>query len=191
MSDYYAQKYQEYHDKTFSVDPAPFLIPLTANLKTGSSIVDVGCASGRDICWLKERGYHVIGLERSAGLAGLARKHSACRIIEADFETHDFATLSADALLLIGSLVHLPRPKFPVVLKAICRALKTPGFLLITMKQGTGDAADPEGRQFYLWRDEGLRHVFQSQKLTVIDFFRQPSLINADEIWLGYVLKKS
>jgi SAM-dependent methyltransferase len=190
MSDYYKQQCQAYHDKTFFVDPSPYLNPLIANLKTGSTIVDVGCGSGRDILWLKERGYHVIGLERSKGLAGLARKHTACRIIEADFESYDFAKLLADTLLLIGALAHLPRPKFPVVLKAICRALKKPGFLLITMKQGAGTTTNPDGRQFYLWQDEDLRDMFRSLDLSVSKFFRRSSLIGNGEIWLGYVLKK-
>ncbi len=163
---------------------------LTVHLESGNTVVDVGCGSGRDILWLKNRGYDVIGLERSSGLAGLARTHTACRIIEADFETYDFAKLSADALLLIGTLVHLPRSQFSKVLKTICRALKKHGFLLITMKQGKGIFTDPDGRQFYLWQDEDLRDVFQSQNLPVIDFFRQPSKINPNQTWLGYVLQK-
>ncbi|MEE4264987.1 MAG: class I SAM-dependent methyltransferase [Desulfobacteraceae bacterium] len=191
MSDYYKHHFQVYHANTFEVDPSSFLKALTNHLETGCTVVDVGCGSGRDILWLKERGYDVIGLERSRGLAGLAREHTACRIIEADFETFDFAKLSADALVLIGALVHLPRPKFPHVLKAICRALKKPGFLLITMKQGTRTLTKSDGRQFYLWQDRDLRDVFQSQNLPVIDFFRQPSKINPDEIWLGYLLKKN
>jgi len=191
MPDYYTHRYQVYHAKTFGADPASFLHPLTTRLTTGSSIVDVGCGSGRDILWLQNRGYHVIGLERSSGLAGLARKHTGCRIIEADFENYDFAQLTADALLLIGALVHLPHPNFAAVLDSICRALKKDGFLLITMKQGSGTITDQDGRQFYLWQAKNLRKVFQSRNLTVIDAFRQPSIINPDEIWLGFVLKNT
>ena len=190
MSDYYKHHFQVYHERTFGVDPSSFLNTLTIHLESGNTIVDVGCGSGRDILWLNNRGYDVIGLERSRGLAGLARTHTACRIIEADFETYDFTKLSADALLMIGTLVHLPQPKFSKTLKAICRALKNHGFLLITMKQGNGTVTDPDGRQFYLWQDENLRNVFQSQNLSVTDFFRQPSIINPDESWLGYLLKK-
>ena len=191
MSDYYNHHYQVYHNRTFWVDPFSFLTILTIHLESGNTVVDVGCGSGRDILWLNQRGYDVLGLERSSGLAGLARTHTPCRIIEADFETYDFAQLSADALLLIGALVHLPRSKFSKVLKTICRALKKHGFLLITMKQGQGMATGPDGRQFYLWQDEDLRDVFQSQNLAVINFFRQSSKINPDEIWLGYLLKKN
>jgi SAM-dependent methyltransferase len=191
MSDYYHQHYQTYYEKTFPVDPSSFLTPLAAHLKPGSTILDVGCGSGRDMLWLKGHGYNVSGLERSGGLARLARKHSACRVIEADFETYDFSQMAVEALVLVGAMVHLPRPGFPMVLKSICRALKKAGILLITLKQGNGAETDPHGRKFSLWQDTELRDVFHSQSLIVIDFFRQPSKINTDDIWLGYVLKKT
>ena len=191
MPDYYTHHYQVYHNKTFWVDPAPFLHPLITRLNAPSSIVDVGCGSGRDILWLQKRGYHVIGLERSSGLAGLARKYTGCRIVEADFENYDFAQLAADALLLIGALVHLPHPNFTPVLDSICRALKKDGFLLITMKHASGTITDQDDRRFYRWQDKDLRRVFQSLNLTVLDAFNQPSIINPDEVWLGYVLKNT
>jgi len=34
---------------------------------------ELGCGSGRDLLWLKNRGFHVIGFERSPGLAELCR----------------------------------------------------------------------------------------------------------------------
>lgn len=190
MPDYYQLHFQVYHDKTFSVDPSSFLNILVTHLRAGSSVIDVGCGSGRDILWLKNRGYDAVGLERSSGLVRLARNNTGSRIIEADFETFDFADLSADALLLIGALVHLPPTRFPNVLNAICLALKKSGLMLITMKQGKGSATDQCGRKFYLWQDADLRNVFQSLNLSIIEFFIQPSKINPEDIWLGYLLKK-
>jgi SAM-dependent methyltransferase len=191
MSDYYTHHYRVYHGRTFPVDPTYFLNPLAKHLRAGSTVVDVGCGSGRDILWFQDRGFRVIGVERSSGLAGLARRNTACRIIEADFESYDFTKISADAVVLIGALVHLPHAEFPAVLESVCRALNDPGTLLITMKEGSGSVTDQDGRQFYLWQDKDLRSVFQSQKLKAIDFFRQPSEINPNDTWLGYVLKKA
>jgi 2-polyprenyl-3-methyl-5-hydroxy-6-metoxy-1,4-benzoquinol methylase len=190
MPDFYQNHFQVYHARTFSVDPSSFLGILATHLQAGSTVIDIGCGSGRDILWLQKRGYNVIGLERSSGLAHLARHHTGSRIIEADFETFNFAELSADALLLIGALVHLPHPKLTEVLEAICQAVKNFGFLLITMKQGEGSVTDPDGRRFYLWQDEDMRQVYETLKLSVIDFFIQPSKINPDDIWLGYLLRK-
>jgi SAM-dependent methyltransferase len=190
MSDYYQLQFEAYHDRTFSLDPSSFLNFLTIHLQTGSTVIDVGCGSGRDILWLKQRGYDVIGLERSRGLVQLAREHTACRIIEADFETFNFNNLSADAVLLIGALVHLPHPKLPDVFESICLAVRKSGYLLITLKRGQGTVTDSDGRRFYLWQDEDLRRVFHALDLSIIDRFVQPSLINAEDTWLGYLLKK-
>ena len=191
MPDFYAHHYRAYHEKTFSVDPTSFLNPLAEHLGAGSTVVDVGCGSGRDLLWLQNRGFRVIGLERSSGLAGLARRNTACRVIEADFESYDFTKISADAVLLIGALVHLPHVEFPAVLESVCRALNDPGTLLITMKEGKGSVTEPDGRQFYLWHDKDLRKVFHSLRLKAIDFYRQPSKINPNDSWLGYVLIKN
>ena len=190
MPDFYTHHYRVYHERTFSVDPASFLNPLADHLSAGSTVIDVGCGSGRDILWLQNRGFRVIGIERSSGLAGLARRNTACRIIEADFESYDFTKISADALLLIGALVHLPHTEFPAVLESVCRALNDPGTLLITMKEGNGSVTEQDGRQFFLWQDKDLRKVFQSQNLETLEFFRQTSKINQNDTWLGYVLKK-
>ena len=78
MSDYYQQNYRTYHEKTFFVDPSSFLTPFAEKLNPGSTVLDIGCGSGRDLLWLKKRGFNVIGFERSHGLASLAGKK--CRL---------------------------------------------------------------------------------------------------------------
>ena len=55
------------------MDPSSFLQPFASHLAEGSLILDVWCGSGRDLLWLKNRGFKVIGFERSKGLAELAR----------------------------------------------------------------------------------------------------------------------
>ena len=55
------------------MDPGPFLTPLTRHFPIPALALDVGCGSGRDQLWLKQRGYNVLDLERSPGLAELAR----------------------------------------------------------------------------------------------------------------------
>ena len=112
MKDFYSKNYKQYHERTFSVDPSPFLSPFIRALPKGASILDVGCGSGRDLLWLKKRGFKVAGLERSAGLAELARKNSGCEVLECDFETFDFSQLSFDAVISSGSLVHISHEKF-------------------------------------------------------------------------------
>ncbi|MGA9179151.1 MAG: methyltransferase domain-containing protein, partial [Desulfobacterales bacterium] len=81
MSDYYQKNYTAYHEKTFSIDPSSFLTPLAQRLPPEAFILDVGCGSGRDLLWMKKRGFEVIGFERSEGLAELARNNADCEVI--------------------------------------------------------------------------------------------------------------
>ena len=61
MSDYYQKNYTSYHEKTFSIDPSSFLAPLAQRLPSEAFVLDVGCGSGRDLLWMKNKGFEVIG----------------------------------------------------------------------------------------------------------------------------------
>ncbi|MBT3256123.1 MAG: class I SAM-dependent methyltransferase [Deltaproteobacteria bacterium] len=188
MKDYYQENYLRYYDETVSIDPASFLSPLVRCLPPGGTILDVGCGSGRDMCWLKDRGFRPEGFEWSGGLAALARAHSGCPVREGDFEVYGFTGMDMDAILLVGAMVHVPHERFQEVFSNILRALKPRGHVLLTLKEGNQDVEVSGGRIFYRWRDESLRKVFDQLNLTVVDFSRQVSKIRESDVWLGYVL---
>ena len=190
MQDYYQENYEAYHEQTFGIDPESFLLPLVWYLPPGSSILDVGCGSGRDMRWLKDRGFRPTGFERSSGLAALAREHSGCPVLEEDFEGYDFSGMDVDAILLVGALVHVPHEHFSKTLSNIAQALNPEGHVLLTLKEGVKTREGAGGRVFYLWKDGALRAVFEKLNLTVLDFSRQVSKIRKGDVWLGYVLKK-
>ena len=189
MKDFYSENYKLYHERTFSIDPSLFLEPFIKVLPKGAYILDVGCGSGRDLLWLKERGFKVMGFERSEGLAELARKNSGCEVIEGDFETFDFSPLSFDAVIATGSLVHIPHEKLPTIFQNITKCMSS-AFVYISLKEGTGIKTNDEGRRFYLWSDGKLRKLFSKADFKVINFSRSESAVNSKDVWLGYVLKK-
>ncbi len=201
MLDYYHSRFEEYHHRTFSIDPSPFLDPFIKKLSPGSHILDVGCGSGRDLLWMTNRGFKATGFERSPGLADLARKNSGCEVVEGDFETFDFSRLPADAVLASGSLVHIPHDRLPDVIKNISKALSAapvhPGShspsqqLYLSLKQGAGTKTDDKGRVFYFWEDEELRNLFNRLGFAVSGFLQSRSAVGTGEVWLGYVLEKT
>jgi len=190
MKDYYQENHKKYHEQTFDIDPASFLSPLVRCLTPGSSILDVGCGSGRDLRWLKDRGFRPTGFERSSGLAALARGHSGCPVLEGDFEGYDFSGMNVDAILLVGALVHVPHERFSKILSNIAKALNPEGHVLLTLKEGVKTREGAGGRVFYLWKDGAIRAVFEKLNLTVVDFSRQVSKIRTTDVWLGYALRK-
>ncbi len=158
---YYQKEFEEFHQKTFYIDPYDILQPLVKHLSPGSSILDVGCGSGRDLLWFKKRGYQVTGFERSPGLSKLARKNADCEVIEGDFRKFDFSKYSYEAIVLIGAFVHLPHKEFQSVFEEILQALKQNGLVLISLNEGKGSTTGKTGRKFWLWQDSELRVIFK------------------------------
>lgn len=190
MSDYYQQNYRTYHEKTFFVDPASFLTPFAENLRSGATILDIGCGSGRDLLWLKKRGFEIIGFERSPGLAGLARRNAGCKVIEGDFETYNFSNIQADGILFSGSLVHIEHKRFSNLIEKIVNQTHA-SVIYLSLKEGFGVKAAADGRTFYLWDDKALRRLFERVGFHLIDSSKSASLVNPKDMWLGYVLEKS
>ncbi|WP_373501572.1 class I SAM-dependent methyltransferase [Desulfococcus sp.] len=198
MTDYYESHFQAYAAETFFIDPESFLGPFVRRLAPGARVLDVGCGSGRDLLWLKQRGFRPVGFERSRGMAALAREASGCEVIEGDFETYDFSGASVDAVLLSGALVHIPRENLGPALENISRAFigcnpsgggpAGGGRLYASLKEGTGSFIDRRGRAFYLWRDGALRALFARLGMEVRHFLRSPSVDSTGRFWLGYVL---
>jgi SAM-dependent methyltransferase len=191
ICDYYETNAAEYNASTVRIDPSSFLEPLARRLTPGATILDIGCGSGRDMHWFRERGFCPTGLERSPTLAAMARSHSGCAVIEGDFETYDFSGLFVDAVVLTGALVHIPHGGFKAVFINILQALVPGGHALITLKEGLQLTETSHGRTFYLWQDPDLRSVFADLNLIVMEFSRDFSKVRDADIWLGYVLKKS
>ncbi len=193
MNDYYEKNHQQYFDATVTVDSSTFLDPLARLLEPGAAILDIGCGSGRDLLWFAKKGFRPTGFEQSKSLAILAQDHSGCPVIQADFHSYDFSKLRFSALVLVGSLVHVSREKFPGLLESICQALIPGGLILISMKEGKGVSPakekDQDGRFFTLWSKEDLEQVFQQLGLTILSFSRQVSKICQDDSWLGFVLR--
>ncbi|MDY6905935.1 MAG: class I SAM-dependent methyltransferase [Thermodesulfobacteriota bacterium] len=189
MTDYYHTHYQAFHERTYSIDPGVFLDPFLKVLPPDSSLLDVGCASGRDLVWFQSRGLRVTGFEKSPGLAALARQNAGCQVIEGDFETFDFSALSFDAVLAAGALVHIPHARLSRVIANICDALVARGFFYISLKQGDGVRTDDTGRTFYYWQDDMLRNLFGRLSLSLLDHTGGPSVANSGDMWLGYVLR--
>jgi SAM-dependent methyltransferase len=154
-------------------------------------VLDVGCGSGRDLRWLRDKGMAVTGFERSPGLAKLAAGHAGCDIIEGDFTTHDFTPLAMDAILMSGALVHVPHDMLPATLANILGALNHTScrrVVYLSLKEGEGAATDSRGRVFYFWQQSELACLLSTSGLRILESQRSASADGSGQIWLGFLL---
>ncbi len=189
MPDYYQENFKDYYQRTFQIDSSNFLDSFIQHITIGSLVLDVGCGSGRDLLWLKKKGYQAIGFERSTGLAALARKSTGVDIIEGDFEKYDFGNVLVDAALMSASLVHLPHDKLQPVLRNIAESVKPGGVLYISVKEGRGKTTDSENRDFYLWEKKDLVRIIEQLQFETIKFERKKSPLGTGETFLAFILK--
>lgn len=189
MPDYYDLHFKEYFEKTASLDPSFFLEPILKFLPEKAVIIDIGCGSGRDMAWFKSKGFLPFGLEKSSGMAKLAREKSGCEVIEGDFLVHDFSKYIVDAAIISASLVHQPHNLLPSIIQRIKTALKNQGLIYLSLKYGNGEKTDNLGRKFYLWQDHDLRTLFSMLCLKTVFQAKTASARGTDEIWLNYILK--
>ena len=189
MNCFYEKNSQEYFNSTVSIDPSIFLKPLADLLNKGDTILDIGCGSGRDLAWFAAKGFVPTGFEIAPSLADLARNFSTQPVIVGDFHSYDFSALRFDALSLVGALVHVSKPDFPVVLQSICQALVPDGLILLTLKEGTGTSKADDGRVFILWSAEQVEAICRDLNLEIVGFSKQVSEVRPHDIWLSYVLR--
>lgn len=193
--DYYRRHGRDYFAKTVNADAAAILRCVVEQVPPPARVLDLGCGSGRDLAWLKGRGYTAFGMDTAPELASLARRRSGCPVVAADFTAYPLRQFRVDILLAVGSLVHLPHEQLPGCLHHLVSGLSPKekgarGHLYLSFKAGAGLQRGEDGRTFYLWRDAGLQAIFSDLGLEIMDTTVQRSALAGDETtWLGYLLK--
>ena len=68
--------------------------------------------------------------------------------------------------------------------------MRQDGLIYLTLKEGSGCSQAEDGRIFTLWKPEDLEQIFPALGLEILDFSRNTSAVNQQDVWLGYLLKK-
>ncbi len=82
--DSHAERYDENGFAQHTVAEVDFLLSLFA-VRPGSSILDVGCGTGRHSVELAARGHHVVGVDLSPGMLQVARAKAQARGVQIEF----------------------------------------------------------------------------------------------------------
>src|SRR5262245_54280130 len=119
-----------------------FIDRLLASTPLGGTILDAPCGTGQYFARIREAGRHVVGVDQSAGMLGVAERRGLARemhlsgLQEMTFD-HRF-----DAAMTVDAMENIPPEDWPVVLANLARAVVPGGHLYITVEEVDEDRID-------------------------------------------------
>jgi 2-polyprenyl-3-methyl-5-hydroxy-6-metoxy-1,4-benzoquinol methylase len=145
-----ARSYVGARPEEMSLDLRTFLL----RLKSGASILELGCGSGLDAMEMEHLGFNVTPTDGSPSMAAIASEKLGRKI-----NVLRFGDLNAegryDAVVACASLLHVPVQGLPQVLQRIWTSLKPGGWHFASFKTDGQAAHDEHGRFYnYLSRSE-------------------------------------
>jgi 2-polyprenyl-3-methyl-5-hydroxy-6-metoxy-1,4-benzoquinol methylase len=114
------------------------------------SVLDIGCATGSILAFLRDRGWCVTGVEISP-CAEYARNEKKLDVRSVPLEENNFEQNSFDIILMSHLIEHLNDPKF--ILEETYRILKNNGYVFIT-------TPNINGLQAHLYRGRWRSAIF-------------------------------
>jgi ubiquinone/menaquinone biosynthesis C-methylase UbiE len=142
---FYEEHADEFEEKTRDRQKKNWIEKLHTLVPHGGTILDLGCAYGRDAKTFVELGYKVIGVDFSEAFIAKARVHvPEATFIVSDIREFSCADASLDAVYASAILLHIPKEDTKVVLRNMHRFLKPNGklFFFLYVGQGEGLVAD-------------------------------------------------
>ncbi len=152
-------------------------------------VLDLGCGPGRDVRFLSEMGFRALGLDRSAGMLGEARRRVEAPFVQADMRVLPFADGSFDGVWACASLLHVPRAEAPAVLAEIKRVLEH-GHLFLAVKRGEGETwvETEHGPVFFAYYHPAeIELLVDRAGLRVLEQWESPDQAGREHPWFHLV----
>ena len=150
---YYDDNALTYYENTVRADMKALYAPFLKRIKSGASILDVGCGSGRDSLYFKNLGYKVTAIDGSAEMVRLCSE-----LIGQSAQLMRFDDLrlteTYGGIWACASLLPVARNHLVSVLKDLTASLEDGGAFYMSFKHG--DSEFRERGRYFNCMDEAL-----------------------------------
>ena len=188
--EYYNQNANKFFENTQGLDftqiPEDFLTYIPENGK----ILELGCGSGRDAKYFKDRGFSVVAMDGSLELCKLAEKHIGQKVIHSTFE--EFETDEQfDGIYACASLLHVTTKELIALLNKYSKNLKEGGCFYCSFKKGYS-CLEERGRMFNRFTEETFNYVLSNLDSLSLDKYCETSDVreNRTTKWVNFFLVK-
>ena len=148
--------------------------------------LDVGCGHGRDAERFYIENYDVIGIDLSESLLEHAIKRApGARFFKRDMRKLQFPPNCFDGIWCNSSLHHIPKNEVEETLVGFARVLKYTGIMFITVKAGENEAVDGAGRFYSYYKEDELKKMLESIRITNIRVIDIEKVLSNNEEWIN------
>lgn len=189
--DYYNKNASLFTNDTVSVDFSILQNEFISLLSKKASILDLGCGSGRDSKYFRERGFDVTSVDGSEELCKIASNLIGQPVIHSTFQDYT-PNKMYDGIWACSSLLHLSLDELYATIVNVTKYLRMNGIFYMSFKYGEFEGMRNE--RFFLDMNESRFHELISNipDLSIMDM-----KITGDvrpgrehEKWLNVFLKK-
>lgn len=166
---YYDENAPSYFDSTVSADMQELRDRFLKHVRSGGTILDAGCGSGRDAKAFADVGYAVTAFDASTEMVRLARQHTGLPVHHMTFEQMEWQD-QFDGIWASACLLHVDRTNLPVTFGRFARALAADGAWCLSMKQGD-TTRELDGRTFTDVTEAEIRDLLEAVGLHVRDIW--------------------
>lgn len=189
--DYYNQNSKQFYENTIETDMKELYGEFLQFIKPGVHILDLGCGSGRDSLFFKQKGYRVTALDGSKEMVKLSSRLIDQPVLHLRFQEINFDK-EFDAVWACASLLHVNDKEIDDVLERIIGSLKKDGVFYSSFKYGDKEE-EREGRYFRYHNEDSFEKLIQNhEQLELIKMYKTVDARKdrEDEYWLNVLMRK-
>lgn len=163
-------------------------------VKTGSTVLEVGCGCGASLALMRERGFNVAGIDFSPVMARRAESRSGCKVTCGDFMVHEFG-IQYD-LVFAQAFIHLfPKAAVREVLRKLLALARLRVFFSTTLNQFTSEGWEvKDGVMRYRSRYTRSELLLILQEICPADVWKVEHFELADPLnknWIDVILTRT
>lgn len=167
----------QYAKNTSSLHPENEGQKFIKMLPKHAKILDIGCGPGRDAAIFEQNGLKVVGIDYAPQMIELAKQRTKqSELYVMDIEKLDFPKDTFEGIWASASFLHIPKKKFPEILKYIHNCLKKDGIFFLSLKKGNMEGLEQDARyenahKFWSYFEEAeIEKILETAQFKVLEY---------------------
>jgi len=189
---YYAENAKQFVQGTATVDFSETQNRFLSKLKSGASILDFGCGSGRDTKYFLDKGYEVTAIDGSKELCALASEYTGIIVQQMLFQ--ELSDVNRyDGIWACSSILHVPKNELVNVINCMVTALKDDGVIYTSFKNSDFEG-ERNGRYFTDFTIDSFKEYIDEMKEIQLEEYWITGDVRPgreEEQWLNLILRKT